>query len=339
MLAEVERDFTFRDGERLIRFGAGALADAPALLAERGFERYVLLTTERAEQAAPRLVEWADAVLHVPGGVVPEAAAAVRPLVAGRPVVALGGGRVVDSAKAIAGADGLPCAVLPTTLSGAELTGFHRMPEGAKGGRLVRPSLVISDPALMASQPMPDLAASAMNGLAHAVEALYTPFANPVASAAAQRAAALFGSGLADEEPDRESLALAATLAGWASGAAGYAVHHVVCQTIVRVAGTPHAQTNSVVLPHSVALMEGRCPVAIGALATALGDPDGNPTAAAALVRALVARTGVGRLRDLGVGEDAIDPVVQAVLARPELANTPDPPDELELRAMLHSAL
>ncbi|MBA3840386.1 MAG: hypothetical protein H0X55_08870, partial [Thermoleophilaceae bacterium] len=42
---EIE-DFTWHDAERLIRFGPGALADAPALLAERGFDGYVLLTTE-----------------------------------------------------------------------------------------------------------------------------------------------------------------------------------------------------------------------------------------------------------------------------------------------------
>ena len=49
----------------------------------------------------------------------PEAAAAVRDEVGGRPLVALGGGRVVDAAKAIAGADGLAVAAIPTTLSGA----------------------------------------------------------------------------------------------------------------------------------------------------------------------------------------------------------------------------
>ncbi len=42
---------------------------------------------------------------------------------------------------------------VPTTLSGAELTPFHRMPEGVEGARMVRPALVIADPALMASQP------------------------------------------------------------------------------------------------------------------------------------------------------------------------------------------
>ena len=46
-------DFTWRDGERTIRFGRGALDDAPGLLGEG----YLLLTTERALAAAPQLGE------------------------------------------------------------------------------------------------------------------------------------------------------------------------------------------------------------------------------------------------------------------------------------------
>ena len=106
-----------------------------------------MLTTPRAARAAPALVEGAAVVLEVPAGGVPEAAAAVREGVGGRPVVALGGGRVVDAAKAIGGADGLSVAAVPTTLSGAELTPFHRMPAGVSEFRLVRPALVVADPA------------------------------------------------------------------------------------------------------------------------------------------------------------------------------------------------
>ena len=76
--ALAERDFTWVDGERLIRFGAGALAEAPALLAGRGFEGYALLTTRRAAAAAPALVDGAEVVLEVPPAAVPDAAAAVR---------------------------------------------------------------------------------------------------------------------------------------------------------------------------------------------------------------------------------------------------------------------
>lgn len=273
-------------------------------------------------------------MLDVPAGGVPEAAAAVRDGVGGRPIVALGGGRVVDAAKAIAGADGLQSAAVPTTLSGAELTPFHRMPAGVTEFRLVRAALVVADPALMASQPMPDLAASAMNALAHAVEALYTPLANPVAEMAALRGAQLIAEGLEVEEPDRTALALGGLLAGCAVGMTGFAVHHAVCQTIVRVAGTPHAQTNSVMLPHFVRFMAPRAPREIEMLGEALG---GN---AAALVAALAARGGVTRLGELGVTEADVPRIMEGIAQRGDIAaNTPGAPSEAELRAVLERAL
>ena len=159
----------------------------------------------------------------------------MREEVSGKPLVAFGGGRVIDAAKAIAGADGLSVAAVPTTLSGAPMTRFHRMPAGVDQFTLVRPALVIAEPGLMASQPMPDLAASAMNALAHAVESLYGPMGSPVTTMAALRAIELFESGLGEEEPQREDLALASILAGYAVGCAGFAVHHAVCQTTVRL--------------------------------------------------------------------------------------------------------
>jgi maleylacetate reductase len=296
------------------------------VLAGRGFAQYALLTTPRAE--TPGLTENAEVVLHVPGGPVPDAAAAVRGGVEGRPLVALGGGRVIDAAKAIGGADGLPLAAVPTTLSGAEMTPFHRMPAGVDTFRLVRPALVIADPALMASQPMPDLAASAMNALAHAVEALYTPLANPVAEMAALRAAESIARGLEPEEPDRTALALGALLAGYASGVTGFAVHHAVCQTIVRVCGTPHAQTNAVMLPHFVRFMEPRAPREIG-LVRDVAD-----------ISALAARVGVTRLGELGVTETDVPRIMEGVAQRGDIAaNTPGRPSTDEVRAVIESAI
>jgi alcohol dehydrogenase class IV len=241
---------------------------------------------------------------------------------------------VVDTAKAVAGAEGLPCAAVPTTLSGAEMTRFHRVPKGVENARLVRPTLVVADPELMASQPAGDLAASALNALAHAIEALYTPLANPVASMAALRAAHLVAGGLAGAEPLRDDLALGALLAGYASGQTGYAFHHVVCQATVRIAGTPHAQTNAVVLPHSVRLAAARAPEAIARLARTLGDAD-----AAAAVERLTAKAGVTTLRELGMREDKVGEIVAAAAGRAEIRNTPDPPGPDELRALLLAAL
>jgi maleylacetate reductase len=272
--------------------------------------------------------------VYVPHGRVDEVSAQLMPRIGERPLVALGGGRVVDTAKALGGALGAPVTAIPTTLSGAEMTRFHRTPAGAQGAGLVRPSLVVADPDLMGSQPPPALAASAMNALAHAVEALYTPLANPVASLAALRAAELIAGGLRGEQPDRVEVSLGALLAGYASGQTGYAFHHVVCQTTVRVAGTPHAETNAVVLPHSVRLMVDRAPDAIARLGAALGEAD-----APAAVEGLVGKVGVRTLRELGAGEEHVDPILDALEGRREIANTPRPPDRDELRGLVVAAL
>lgn len=331
-------DFTWRDGERLIRFGEGAAADAPRLLEALGFVGYVLLTTERAADSAPGVLQAASGVIEVPPGRVDEISAGLLEEAADRPLVALGGGRVVDTAKAIGGARGGAPAAIPTTLSGAEMTPFHRTPTGVPGARMVRPALVVADPALMASQPPPALTASAMNALAHAMEALYTPLANPVTELAALRAADLIAAGVPRDPPGREEVSLGALLAGYASGATGIAVHHAVCQTIVRTAGTPHADTNAVMLPHSARLMAGRAPAAMGAFAAALGDPEGDPAAAAGKAATLAARTGHTRLSSLGVEETALPDIAAAAAKHPLLANTPDPPDEEELTRLLREA-
>jgi alcohol dehydrogenase class IV len=219
---------------------------------------------------------------------------------------------------------------VPTTLSGAELTPFHRTPAGVEGARLARPALVFADPELMAGAPMPGLAASAMNALAHALEALYTPLANPVTSMAALRAASELSAGISADPPDREALALGAVLAGYASGATGIAVHHAICQTLVRETGTPHAETNAVMLPHSAALMESRAPEAIAAFTDALGGRD---------LAALAALSGHSRLSTLGVSGQQLAGVAQIVARHPLLGNTPQPPGDEELLNVLREAL
>jgi alcohol dehydrogenase class IV len=326
--------FTMRDGERTIRFAEGAAAEAPDLLRQHGFGGYTLLTTSRSAGSAP--LEPA-ATLHVPPGLVDELSAALLPEAGEAPLVALGGGRVIDTAKAIGGVTGAPVAAIPTTLSGAELTPFHRLPAGVEGARMVRPSLVVADPVLMTSQPEPDLWASAMNALAHGMEALYTPLANPVAEAAALRGARAIAA---------EELALGAFLCGWASGMTGFAVHHATCQNLVRIAGSPHAQTNAVMLPHFARMMSSRAPRELGELARALGDPAGelgdagaNPDATVGLTAHLSARCGHTRLATLGVEDEHLPRVAAAVMQHPALANTPDPPGEDELLELLRQAL
>lgn len=322
------RDFTLAEGDRLIRFGPGALADAPRLLAQEGFAGYALLTTERAAEQAPDVVDRAAVVVMVPHGPVPEAAAAVRSAVGTRPLVVLGGGRVVDSAKAIGSADGLSVATIATTLSGAELSAHHRPLAGHEHGPHVRPALVIADPAVMASQPLPGLAESAMNALAHALESLYTPRANPFSEATAIQAARQLDAGFADDEPNRPALALGALLAGHALGLTGFALHHVISQTIVRTTAAPHGAVNAVLLPHVARFMEARAARELALFGDAV-DLDRLSRAA-----------GTNGLGALGIERDDLPAIVKATAARRgDLAATPgDPITTGELQALLDAA-
>jgi maleylacetate reductase len=335
----VRTPFSWRDGERLIRFGRGARDEALELFEREQLSDFTLLTTERAAASVPLVVDAAAAVVEVPPGLVDEISAALLPEAGDRPIVALGGGRVIDTAKAIVGARGGSCAAIPTTLSGAELTAFHRTPKGVQGARLVRPVLVIADPELMASQPPEALAASAMNALAHAMEALYTPGANPVAELAALRGAEMIGSGLRADPIAGDEVALGALLAGYASASTGIAIHHATCQTLVRGAGTLHAETNAVMLPHFAGLMAERAPAQLGAFARALGAPEPDPGVAAGLVAALSARSGRTRLSELGVSAEDLPAVAHAVVRHPLYGNTPEPPSEGELLGLLRAAL
>jgi alcohol dehydrogenase class IV len=333
-----ERDFTWRDGERMVVFRAGVFADAPDLMAEGVWGRYELLTTPRALGAASvELAERSSAVHQVPGGPVPEAAAALIDTVRNPTLVALGGGRVIDTAKAIAAVRGGRVCAMPTTLSGAEMTTIHRLPAGreSEAPHLVRPALVIADPIEMTTLDDRRLRASAMNALAHGAEALYGPLANPVATLLALRGAELIATALDQDasERDRPALALGSLLSADALDSAGFALHHVVCQTLVRVLEIPHAETNATMLPRTMVAMRSRTPEAIASLATALGTSPGRIQS-----RIQSLSGGRRRLRDLNPDPERLDTAVNAILSRPDLANTPDPPDRDGLQELLERA-
>jgi alcohol dehydrogenase class IV len=322
--------FRWEDGERIVRFGRGALADAPELLGEG----YVLLTTPRAAADVPALEEPAAQVVHVDPGRVDELAGALRPHVRGELLVALGGGRVIDVAKALAAADPpRRVAAIPTTLSAAEMTRVHRHAAGVPAGTpRVRPTIVITDPGLAASQPEDQLAASAANALAHAIEGTLTVKASPVPTLAALEAARLLAGAWANGEADRDGLALGALLSGYAIDAAGYGLHHVMSQTLVRFGGAGHGPANACLLPHTVGALREHHTDELERVARAIG---GDPEDAAA---DLARRATAERLRDLGIDHKALDECARQAAQRPELELTPPAPDEAAIRALYERA-
>lgn len=329
-------DFVWRDAGRVIVLRGGGVAQAPQLLREHGFDAFELLTTPRALPGAPELEGAARAVHAVPAGQVPEAAAALLDRAQAPQLVALGGGRVIDTAKAVAAASGARVAAVPTTLSGAEVTGIHRLPAGAEQRvrGMVRPELAIADPEAMTGLAERALRASAMNSLAHGADSLYTPFANPVSRMTALRGAELIAAALDEERGERHRAALAegSLLCAYAIDSAAFGLHHVICQTLVRICGTPHAETNAAILPRTMSFMAPRAPDHLSALAEAIGT---TPDAIESRIEQLGQPTGLGAL---GADRSKLAQALDSMLLRPELAFTPEPPTRDDLERLIESA-
>jgi len=333
----VSRDFVWRDADRVVAFRRGALEAAPHLLDEHGFNSFDLLSTERALLDAPTLGEAAASTHLVDPGQVPHTASALLETARSSNLVAFGGGRVIDTAKAIAAITGATVAAIPTTLSGAEMTGIHRLPAGAEERvtGLVRARLVIADPDAMTTHSEAMLRASAMNALGHGADSLYTPFANPVSEWTALRGAGLIASALDEPRDSRDRVALAegAILCGYAIDSGLFSIHHVVCQTLVRVCGSPHAETNAAILPRAMAFMEPRAPDAIAALAEAIGCEPGTIE-----VRLLELGGNPFSLGESGADRSKPDEAIEAMLQRTEIAFNPQPPTRAELAEMIERA-
>jgi alcohol dehydrogenase class IV len=330
-------DFIWRDAGRTVVFRRDAVAQAAELLAGQGFEGFELISTERALAAAPGLRAAASVVHDVAPGGVPERSAELLGVARSGQLVAFGGGRIVDVAKAVASVTGARVATIPTTMSGAEMTGIHKLPAGAEDRvrALVRPALVLADPEAMTSLPEAHLRASSMNALAHGADSLYTPFANPVSKITALRGAELISSALdqAPAERDRAALALGSILCGYAIDSGMFALHHVICQTLVRFCGTPHGATNAAILPRAMRFMAPRAPAEIAEFAAAI-----QTTPAEIESRILDLGGNPPALGVAGADRTELPGAIDAILARPELAFAPGPPDRGELEALIESA-
>jgi alcohol dehydrogenase class IV len=325
------------DDRRTLLLYGGPIREPVETLRRQGWEAFALLSTDRALADAAELVEAAERVHLVPENPVDQASSALAHEVGSDRLTALGGGRVIDTAKAVASVTGAEVAAIPTTLSGAPITGFHRLPAGreSEARGFTRPSLVIAYSEAMTSAPEPQLRATAMNALAHGADSLYTPLADEDSRRIALRGAELLAGAL-DQPPaerDRAALALGAMLCAIAVDRAGFALHHVLGQSTVRVLGTPHAETYAALLPRTTEAMRARAPDQVEALAMALGaDPEGVGERIAELAWHR-------RIGELGADRSRIAEVVEVAMARPDLAEmTPGEVDRSELAGILEAA-
>ncbi|GAA4682247.1 maleylacetate reductase and hydroxyquinol 1,2-dioxygenase domain-containing protein [Pseudonocardia yuanmonensis] len=319
--------FTYTAHPARILFGPGTLERVADEVARLGRSRALVLAGEHVRAAGDRVEKilgplaagrFDGAAMHTPVEVTEQALAVLRETGADC-VVAVGGGSTTGLAKALAVRTGVDQVVLPTTYAGSEVTPV--LGETANGVKTTRtdpailPETVIYDVELSAELPRALAVTSAVNALAHAVEALYSPDANPVVDGMALDAVRHLARGLRalDSGQGRADLLRGAWLAGTCLGAVGMGLHHKLCHTLGGSFGLPHAPTHTVVLPHAMAYNAAAAPGAMRRVAEALGAADA-PTAVFDLI---VEAGGPTSLGELGLAEGDLDRAVELAVAKP----------------------
>ena len=134
-------------------------------------------------------------------------------------LVAIGGGAAIGLCKGIAYETGLPIIAIPTTYCGSEMTGYCGMTsDGVKRmheSLAMRPSVVIYDAELSMSLPPSTSASSAMNALAHCIDAVYLPSLSPLLAPAAVEGARIVATTLPALLADPDDLVPAQRNALW----------------------------------------------------------------------------------------------------------------------------
>ncbi|MET7996381.1 maleylacetate reductase [Amycolatopsis sp. NPDC005232] len=322
-------EFVYRALPVRVRFASGAAArNLAAEVAELGLVRLMVIAgapsaDEVTREVADRVVVRFDDVRpHVPVDVA-EAARRAAALHSVDGLVTVGGGSTTGTGKAVALTTGLPLVCVPTTYAGSEVTAVWGTTSAARKqtGRddRVLPRAVVYDPDLTATLPRPFAVSSALNAVAHCVEAFWAPGANPVTSLVAAEGIRVLAAGLrASGAAQREQLLYGSYLAGSAFAVAGSGLHHKICHALGGAFNLPHAETHAAVLPHVLAFNLAAAPDAGRAIAGALGADD-----AVAGLQALYRQVGaVADLRSVGFPLDRLDEAVTAVC---ELLPIPNP--------------
>ena len=180
--------------QNLIVWGRDAIAKELAKLGDNGIERPIIFTVDQLaefsqQSVAPFLSDavgtFLDLRAHAPDVDIRKGLEVCQSLGA-RSIVALGGGSVLDGAKAVshfhfqATGQYLPIVALPTTLSGSEFSHYFGITETGGEQRFKRsyavrdtvPRIVILDPVLLLNTPRQLLLSSAIKGIDHAVEGM-----------------------------------------------------------------------------------------------------------------------------------------------------------------------
>lgn len=356
-----------------VRFGVGVASCLAEELADMGLSRPMLLTQSRIAGSA----RYAELRSRLDGldileitGIPPHSSASLVESAAAQAhvfnpdcLIAIGGGSVADTAKALAllMAEGgrlsdhvtgftppatvhiprlirpkLPIIALPTTASGAETTSSlgtrdDRNRKLMFWNRQVTSRAILIDPDLNEDVPLDLMRQTAMNGIAHCLEGLYSSGRSVVSDALAIQSLDLFHRALApsctDEHGQRSLMLAAGHMSGMVLAMARSCLHHAICHVIGARYGLGHGLVNAVILPHALRF---NLPAAQDQLAPALAAVNRHAVPAfrdlASWLAALTATHRLPmRLSELGLRDSDLPVIARHTMTERGLAFNPRP--------------
>ena len=378
MSDQEDLQFIYRNPTKIV-FGKNAVKDLPYEVEQLGGTK-VLVVTDR-DLAGTDMVERVVKVLgryHVglfsdvvqdTGVEIVDKGAAYGKDVGADLIVSVGGGSSIDTAKGIAvilkeggcirdyaaqfnalTRPQTPHIVVPTTAgTGSEVTYAAVIKDHERKQKLlvvdynILPNTGILDPEMTVGMPPGLTAATGMDALTHAVEAIHSDQSEPITDGMAMHAIRLIHNYLpkaVENGEDREArgmMLIAANMAGVAFGNAQVGIVHAMAHSAGARFGVPHGTANSILLPYGMQFNLDSCS-RYTLVADALGIPLEGKSAEEAgqcaidEIKRFTKSIGMPlRLRDVHVPEEGLKEIAELSLYDGSLVYNSKPAFEADL--------
>jgi alcohol dehydrogenase len=294
-------------------------------------------------------------------------------------IIAIGGGSPIDCAKAIGvlAANGIandgggikayegknahskplpPLVAVPTTAgTGSELT-FSSVITDTKNkykmtikNAFTAPKVAICDPELTRTVPAPITAATGMDALTHAIEAITASCAEPISDAVALYAVELIHGNIVKAFKDggnleaRSNMLMGSMLAGIAFSHSDVASVHCIAESLGGMYDLPHGVCNAIFLPHVMEYNMGHCLEGYARVAKAMGltfpSERAGAVAAVMAVQELAKDVKLPSFASLNVREEDYSAIALASVKNISTGSNPRPMSESDYLEVLKMAL
>ena len=371
-----------------VRFGEGVASILPDVLGELEATRVFLMVDEGIERFNPAAAEVLSSLTELSGLTITrfdkppveptmamvDAATQALATSGATAVVAIGGGSVIDTAKAARLCAQLGCTfaefidrppnfpvpdvalvAVPTSAgTGSEVSGGSVVsdPEaGRKNGIAnanLRAQYALVDPLLTHSMPPSMTANTGIDALAQAIAAVVAKVRTPIGDAIALEAVRMMTPALVAAHRDgsdaaaRAAMSCGSMMAGLAMNISDCTAEHSLGQAIGGVKHVPHGLTIGLVLAETLERERAHVPELLERVADAMGAPDDGSNDGSRAVRAvaqLLAELDFPVLGSLGFVEADLDQLADLALEDYFITMAPEPWSKAEVVTAFSSAL